>query len=50
MQPWAILQFAFALAVVIGSIALLIGQLHMIERAEDQKLWSQLRERIEAIR
>ena len=50
MQPWAILQFAFALAIVIGSIALIIGELHMIERAEDQKLWKQLKERVEAIR
>lgn len=49
MQPWALLQFALVLAVVIGSIALIIGQLHMIERAEDEKLWTQLKARIAAI-
>jgi len=50
METWAILQFAFALAAVISCIALIIGNLHMIEKAEEQKLWSQLREKIETIR
>lgn len=49
-MQWAILQFAFALAITIGSIALILSELHMIERAEAQKLWQQLRERIETIR
>ena len=34
MQIWAIWQFAMALAVVISCIALIIGQMHMIEKAE----------------
>jgi len=50
MQPWALLEFAFALAAVISCIALIIGELHMIDRAEEQELWGQLRERITAIR
>jgi len=49
MQPWALLEFAFALAAVISCIALIIGDLHMIERAEEQKLWRHLKERIIAI-
>ena len=49
MQVWMILQFAFALATVIGCIALIIGELHIIERAEEQELWSQLKEKIATI-
>ena len=44
MQAWALLEFAFALATVIGCIALIIGELHMIERAEKEQEWKQLRE------
>ena len=50
MQPWALLQFAFALAAVISCIALVIGELHMVERAEEQKLWRQLEEKVANIR
>jgi len=46
MQPWAILQFAFALAVVIGIISLIIGELYMTERAEEQELWEEARKKI----
>jgi hypothetical protein len=49
MQPWALLQFAFALAAVISCIALIIGELHVIERAEEQKLWRQLKEKVISI-
>jgi hypothetical protein len=49
MQPWALLQFAFALAAVISCIALIIGQLHVIERAEEQELWRQLKEKVAGI-
>lgn len=52
MQLWMVLQFAFALAVVIGIISLIIAKLHIIERAEDQKLWEQikdLREKLAAL-
>jgi len=50
MGTWALLQFALALTVVIGSIALIIGQLHMIERAENRQLWRHLKETVAAIR
>lgn len=50
MEPWALLQFAFALAAVISCFALIIGELHMVERAEEQKLWSQLKEKVASIR
>lgn len=46
MQAWAILQFAFALVTAIGCFALIIGELHMIERAENEALWRQIREKI----
>lgn len=50
MQPWVVLQFAFALAWVISCIALIIGRLHIIERAEEQNLWKELTEKITSIR
>ena len=50
MQPWALLEFAFALATVISCIALIIGKLHIIERAEEQELWRQLKEKVASIR
>jgi len=46
MQPWALLEFAFALAAVISCFALIISELHMVERAEEQKLWEQLEEKV----
>jgi hypothetical protein len=46
MQPWAILQFSFALAWVIGFIALTINELHIMERAKEQELWEEAREKI----
>ena len=46
MQAWAILQFAFALVTAIGCFALIIGELHMIERAEDEAAWTRLKEKI----
>lgn len=49
MQPWALLQFAFALAAVISCIALIIGELHMIERAEEQEWWRQYKKKAAAI-
>jgi len=45
MQLWALLQFAFALAVAVSCFALIIGELHVIERAEEQKFWTQLKEK-----
>lgn len=50
MQPWAILQFALVLAFVIGGIALIIGELHMIARAEKREWWRQFKEKVTAIR
>jgi len=49
MQPWALLQFAFALAVAISCFALIIGELHVIERAEEQESWTQLKEKVAKI-
>lgn len=49
MQPWAILQFAFALAVVISCIALIIGEFHMVERAEEQEWRNQLKKSVEIL-
>lgn len=46
MQPWVILQFSFALAVVIGIIALAISELHVVERAEEQELWKEAKQKI----
>jgi hypothetical protein len=46
MQLWALLEFAFALAVAISCFALIIGELHVIGRAEEQKLWRQLKEKV----
>lgn len=50
LQPWAILEFGLALAILIGCIAFILSQLHMVERAEEQKLWSQLKEKVATIR
>ena len=50
MQLWTLLEFAFLLATAIGCIALIIGKLHMIERAEEEHLWRQLRERVTSMR
>lgn len=49
MQTWAVLEFAFALAVAIGIISLIIAELHIIERAEQQELWKGVREKIAKI-
>jgi len=46
MQPWALLEFAFALAAVISCFALIISELHMVERAEEQELWRKAKEKI----
>ena len=46
MQPWAIWEFAFALAVVIGIIYLVISELHIMERAQEKELWKEAREKI----
>jgi len=46
MQLWALLEFAFALAVVISAFALIISELHIIERAEEQELWRELKEKV----
>lgn len=50
MQPWALLQFAFALASVISCIALIINKMHIIQRAEEQELWKELTEKIASTR
>ena len=50
MQPWALLQFAFALAVAISCFAIILGELHVIERAEERQLWDELEEKIAKIR
>ena len=50
MEPWALLQFAFALAVAVGVFAIILGELHIIERAEEQELWTQLKEKVAKIR
>lgn len=49
MESWTLLQFAFALATAISCFALIIGELHVIERAEEQELWEQAREKIAKI-
>jgi hypothetical protein len=46
MQPWALLEFAFALAVTVSCFALIIAELHMVERAEEQEFWRQLKEKV----
>ena len=46
MQIWALLQFAGALAVVVSCIALIIGRMHIIERAEEHEWWKELTEKI----
>ncbi len=48
MQLWALLQFVFLLAVAISTFALIIGQLHVVEKAEEQE-WSQLKEKVTKI-
>ncbi len=50
MAIWAIWQFAMALAVAISCIALIIGKLHMIERAEQEAWTSRLKNQIHLIR
>jgi len=50
MQIWALWQFALALAAVISCFALIIGELHMVERAEEQRLWQHLKEKVASIR
>jgi hypothetical protein len=49
MQPWALLQFAFALATAISCFVLIICELHIVERAEEQELWTQLKEKVAKI-
>jgi hypothetical protein len=49
MQVWMILEFAFALAATISCIALILGELHLIERVEKEQWLNQLKERVEAI-
>jgi len=46
MGALAYLEFAFALASVIGCIALIIGRLHLIERAEEYEWQQELTEKI----
>lgn len=46
MPSWASLQFALALATAISCFALVIGELHMVERAEKQEWWRQFKENI----
>jgi hypothetical protein len=46
MAPWAILEFALALAFTVGGLALIIGELHMIERAEAQEWLKHLKESV----
>lgn len=50
MATWAIWQFAMALAVAISCIALIIGKLHMIERAEREVWIERLKNQIQLIR
>ena len=50
MQLWALLQFAFALTVAIGSLAIILGELHIIERAEERKLWDEMQQKVAQIR
>lgn len=49
MQAWAALQFAGALAVAVSIFALIISQLHIIEKAEEQE-WQELQEKVASIR
>lgn len=49
MQTWAVLEFAFVLTVVIGIMSLIINELHIVERAEEQELWNGVREKIAKI-
>ena len=46
-MQWAYLQFAFALAVVIGIIALIISELHKVKTAKEEQEWRHLREEAE---
>jgi len=46
MELWAVLQFAFALAATISGIALILGEMHVIERAEEQEFWRELKEKV----
>ena len=46
MQVWMIFELAFALAAASSCIALIIGDLHMAERATWQELFTQASERI----
>ena len=48
-MQWAIWNFAFALAVVIGIIYLLIIELYMREKAKREQEWRQLREEAEQL-
>ena len=45
MEAWMALQFAGALAAVISCLTLIIGKLHIIERAEEQKWWKEVTEK-----
>lgn len=46
MEVWAILQLAMALATTVGCLALIIGQLHVIERAESDQWLNDLKQSI----
>ena len=43
-MTWPILHFAFALAVVIGIIFLILIEIYNVERAKHEQAWRQLRE------
>lgn len=49
LQPWALLQFSFLLALAIGCFALIIAKLHLIEKAEEQA-WEETKEKLASIR
>lgn len=50
MEIWAALQFISALVAVVTSIAIILGQVHVIERAEAQKWLREFKEKVAAIR
>ncbi len=45
-MQWALLQYAFALVAAASCFALIIGELYVTERVEEQELWTQLKEKV----
>jgi len=50
METWALWQFALAFVAAISGFALIISDLHIIEKAEEQELWRKAKAKIASLK